>query len=160
MSHAKSSRFPLPAQLWDQIGLGLSTLCVIHCLAIPFIASVLPLIPMGETLHEWSHPVFMLLILPTIWLAARRSLFDRRIVGFLVAGFVFLLLGWSVGHYILGELGEAVITTAGSLTLMAGHYFNYKHHRSCKVSSHHHHPHLEQIAHDHGHHEHCTHEKA
>ncbi len=127
--------------LWDRLGIGLSTLCLIHCLALPVLVSLLPIVPVPEVIHEWSHPVLAVVILPTIVLAIRRSAHDRRIHAYLIGGFAVILTGWAVGHSVLGFLAETTFTVAGSVLLIIGHVLNYRHHQVCKNDHHHHHPH-------------------
>ncbi len=63
----------ITTSIWDRLGVGLSTLCMIHCLALPIFLSVLPSVPLFESLHGWTHPVFAALILPTVIQASRHA---------------------------------------------------------------------------------------
>ena len=114
------------------------------------------MVPVPEFIHEWSHPVLAVVILPTIVQAIRRSAHDRRIHAYLIGGFVVILTGWAVGHSVWGTLTETLFTVAGSALLIVGHVLNYRHHRVCKNALHHHHPELEHgeaegHSHDHSH---------
>jgi hypothetical protein len=126
--------------IWDKLGLSLSALCAIHCLFIPVIIAVLPLSPFALAVEHWFHPVFALLIAPTIFYAVRRSHFNKRIVTLLTTGFILIIAGWLLGHYILGHIFETITTLIGSIFLIAGHWHNYRHHQTCSNASHHHHP--------------------
>lgn len=126
--------------LWDKFGIGVSGICAIHCLFFPAIISLLPVFTFAPYLHEWAHPLFLVLLLPIVYYAAKRSHFDRRITSLLVIGFLFVLAGWLLGHFWLGLAVETTLTLIGSFVLIAGHWLNYRHHRSCKVKSHNHHP--------------------
>lgn len=126
--------------LWDKFGIGVSGICAIHCLFFPAIISLLPALTTVSYLHEWAHPVFLILLLPIVYFAAKRSHFDGIITTLLTVGFAFVLAGWLLGHLWLGLVTEITLTVIGSLILIAGHWLNYKHHRSCKVKSHNHHP--------------------
>lgn len=134
----------LSVTLWDRLGIGLSTLCLIHCLALPVVVSLLPMVPVPEVIHEWSHPVLAVVILPTVVQAIRRSVHDRRIHLFLIGGFGVILAGWAIGHSVLGFVAETLFTLAGSVLLIVGHVLNYRHHRVCKNHQHQHHPDFEQ----------------
>jgi hypothetical protein len=125
--------------LWDRFGLGISTICAIHCLVFPVLIALLPLasVPLFE---EWLHPVFVALIAPTVYFASKRSHFDKKITRLLVWGFVLVLAGWLLGHFWLGFWFETGATFAGSVLLIWGHWLNYRHHQSCTVHSHNHHP--------------------
>lgn len=133
--------------LWDKLGIGISGVCAIHCLLIPVVVAVLPLWGFATVLHDVLHPVFILLIAPTVYFASKRSHFDRKITSLLTAGFLFILIGWVFGHFWIGFLFETILTVIGSAVLIAGHWFNYRHHQSCRVRKHNHHPGLEEEKH-------------
>lgn len=126
--------------LWDRFGIGVSGICAIHCLFFPILISALPLMSVASIIHGWAHPVFVLMIAPAVYFAVRRSHYDKTITILLGAGFLAILLGWIVGHYWLGTLFETYMTLFGSVVLIAGHWFNYRHHRVCKNHTHNHHP--------------------
>lgn len=89
---------------------------------------------------EWLHPLFIALLAPAVYFAIRRSHRDKKITAILVVGLVFVLLGYALGHYWLGHLTEVILTVAGSVILITGHWLNYRHHRTCKNHTHNHHP--------------------
>lgn len=126
--------------LWDRIGIGVSGICAIHCLILPVLISLAPLWGFTSFLHGWAHPLFIILLVPTIYYAARRSYFDRKIVWLLLTGFVLVLTGWLAGHQWFGLIFETVVTMIGSVFLIAGHWLNFRHHRVCNNSRHVHHP--------------------
>lgn len=126
--------------IWDRLGLSLSVLCAIHCLFVPVVFALLPLTPFLLAIEGWLHPLFIILIAPTVFYASRRSHYDKKIVSLLAIGFTLILMGWLVGHQWLGEFFETAATLVGSIFLIAGHWFNYRHHQSCENASHTHHP--------------------
>jgi hypothetical protein len=126
--------------LWDRFGIGVSGICTIHCLIFPVIISVLPLWPAISTLYEWLHPAFIVLLIPIIYFASRRNHFDFKVTLTLITGFLFVLLGWLIGHLWLGVWFEVALTFLGSTILIIGHWFNFHHHRHCNNSRHRHHP--------------------
>jgi len=126
--------------LLDRFGIGVSGICAIHCLVVPVLISVLPLWSVSMTIHEWLHPLFILLLLPVVYFAAKRSHYDRKITTLLITGFLLLLAGWLLGHFWLGLIFESAATFTGSILLIAGHWFNYRHHRVCTNHRHNHHP--------------------
>lgn len=130
--------------LWDKLGIGISGVCAIHCLLLPAVVALLPLWTFATVLHDWLHPVFILLIAPTVYFASKRSHFDHKVTGLLSAGFLLILFGWLLGHFWIGVLFETILTVLGSIILITGHWFNYRHHQSCKIKKHNHHPSLEE----------------
>jgi hypothetical protein len=131
--------------IWDRLGISVSGICAIHCLVVPVIISILPLWSFANLFHSWMHPVFILLLIPVVYFAVRRSHFDRTITVILFAGFSFVVIGWLLGHFWLGFLFETFMTLLGSGMLIAGHWLNYRHHRVCSNKKHHHHPISEKV---------------
>ncbi|WP_340105520.1 MerC domain-containing protein [Rhodohalobacter sp. 8-1] len=132
--------------LWDRFGVGVSTICAIHCLFFPVLISLLPVTTFLPAMHDWAHPVFIITLIPIVYFASRRSHYDPKIVSFLTGGFIIVLIGWLGGHLLFGYVFETVVTLFGSVILIVGHWFNYRHHRQCKNHSHEHHPVAEKMA--------------
>ncbi|HKL16030.1 MAG TPA: MerC domain-containing protein [Balneolaceae bacterium] len=126
--------------LWDKFGFGVSTICAIHCLFFPVLISILPVTTFLPALHNWAHPFFIITLIPIVYFASRRSHYDYKIVSLLTGGFLIVVAGWLGGHLLFGYAFETITTLAGSAVLIAGHWFNYRHHQQCSNKSHHHHP--------------------
>jgi len=131
--------------LWDKFGFGVSTICAIHCLFFPVLISILPVTSFLPTLHNWAHPFFILTLIPIVYFASRRSHYDATITSLLVGGFLIVIAGWLGGHLFFGYTFETVTTLVGSVILVSGHWFNYRHHQQCSNKSHHHHPVAEKM---------------
>lgn len=114
---------------WDRIGIGLSGVCAIHCLLFPVLIALLPLWPVTEHLHQWTHPILFLLIVPTVWFALRGGHAPRRASASMLGGLLIIALAW-VLHEPAGLWGEAFITLGGSVLLIYGHWLNYRSHRT------------------------------
>ncbi|MFH5832903.1 MerC domain-containing protein [Halalkalibaculum sp. DA3122] len=124
---------PSPA-LWDRLGISLSGICAVHCLFFPVAIALLPLWPAAEAIHDWTHPILFLLIVPTVIFALRGGVVDSRVPALLYAGLLVVGLAWLL-HDPLGNFGEAAVTMAGSGLLVAGHWFNYRYHKNrCKTA--------------------------
>ncbi len=131
--------------LWDKFGLSVSGICAIHCLFFPVFVSILPIWGAANIIHEWAHPIFILLLMPAVYFAAKRSHYDKTITTILYAGLLLVISGWLFGHFWLGFIFETSVTLLGSGMLIAGHWFNYRHHRSCSNKNHNHHPIAKEI---------------
>lgn len=97
---------------------------------MPVLIAMLPLWSFGEALHTWLHPIFAILLIPVTWFAAKsvyRENRPRRIVGFLGAGLVLVLLAIPA-HLLVGEISETTITLLGSGLLIVGHWQNWRTH--------------------------------
>ncbi len=120
----------IAADLWDRVGIGVSGLCLVHCLIAPFALAVLPLWPAAFTLHAWLHVAFALVLIPitgyAMW-GARRWHGSRQAAGLLGAGLL-LVVAAAFGPF--GEMSAAVVTILGSVLLVAGHWRNW---RACRA---------------------------
>lgn len=125
--------------IWDRLGIGVSTVCAIHCLFFPVLIALMPVASVSSVSSDWLHPLFVILIAPTVYFAAKRSHFARTVTSLLLAGFILILAGWLIGHYWLGFWAETVLTIGGSIVLITGHWRNYRHHQTCENKAHHHH---------------------
>lgn len=118
--------------IWDRIGISLSGFCAVHCLFFPVVLSLLPLWPVAESIHAWTHPVLFVLIVPTVFLALRNKSLFSAVSYWLFAGLAVIALAW-VLHSAIGNWGEAIITMLGSALLVTGHIMNYREHRKREV---------------------------
>ena len=108
----------------DMSAIGLSGLCLIHCLALPLLAAFLPVAGVvGE--NEWVHRALVVVAVPVSLLALVRN-HDRP--GFALR-FGVALTG--IALLIAGALVEAlhdfetILTVAGGLVLASAHLLNW-----------------------------------
>lgn len=110
----------------DGSALGLSGLCLLHCLALPVFAALLPAFGFWAR-TEWVHVLFVLVAAPLAALALLRPVHGRLapavLIGLGVMGV--LLLG-------LGAFGPGTAhipaTVAGSVSLVCAHILNLSRH--------------------------------
>lgn len=101
----------------DGSAIVLSSLCLIHCLALPLLSAVLPIAGVWAE-AEWLHRAFVLAAIPfsLIGLSSKRLTVP---IGILIAsGIGFLLLGAFVES--LHDY-ETQLTVIGALLLASGH---------------------------------------
>ncbi|MDP1617706.1 MerC domain-containing protein [Phenylobacterium sp.] len=108
------------AGLLDGSAIGLSGLCLIHCLALPVAAAFAPLVGLwGEA--EWVHLAFVILAAPlsvgALLLAQPRRL---RPISLAASGLALLVSG------LVFHDAETLLTVAGGLTLASAHLMNWK----------------------------------
>lgn len=119
---------------WDRVGIGLSGLCAVHCMAMPVVMVSLPLWPMADAVHAWVHPLFVLALLPVtaVALRATRGKPEAKAVRVLLSGGLLIVaLAALVGHETGGEMGETAFTLLGSGLLVLGHWRNEQICRRC-----------------------------
>lgn len=115
------------AALLDAGAVALSSLCLLHCLALPLLAAALPLFGTWAE-AEWVHLLFVAIALPltgyALWRAERRR--PLPVLAWATAGV-------GLGLLLAGALAlpthdwETPMTVAGSLLLAATHIWNARH---------------------------------
>jgi hypothetical protein len=120
----------------DGAAVGLSGLCLLHCLALPFVVGALPiLLPLaGGHLH-----VQMLLIAIPLSIVAIGTGFaghrNVRVVLGAIAGLVLLGIGATIAHDSLGVVADRIFSIGGAVVLAAAHLYNgllaRKHRAAC-----------------------------
>ena len=128
-------------QIIDRLAISLSGLCVAHCLLFPILGALIPsFVSLGltsESFHFWM----VASVLPTsIYALAlgckKHAQFSVFFLGLL--GLCSLVLALTLGHDLLGELGEKVLTLIGALFIAFAHVKNFKlcqQQRNCSCES-------------------------
>jgi hypothetical protein len=119
---------------FDFAAMGLSGLCLIHCLALPAVAAILPMVAVWAR-AEWVHGLFVACAAPitglALWRAHRAHPSPPALVVLASLGLTALLLGalgWPRPAW------ETQVTVAGSLALATAHVWNWRRahrHRAC-----------------------------
>ena len=123
--------------LFDRIAIILSSICVIHCIALPIIASLTPLFAVtlhhGNNLHEfWFHYFILIFILPFSILAIilgyrhHRQILPAVIaaVGLSILVFTSIFAGTLISNQIIPHEGETWLTLSGGIVHAIGHIMN------------------------------------
>jgi hypothetical protein len=124
-----STRLDKSGESLDTVAMGISALCVFHCLATPVLLVLFPII--GGTLfasHAF-HALLLLLVLPTstlaLYLGYRRH--RRPLALWLgVVGMAILLVAALLGPEVLSAGGERATTSAGGIVLATAHFINLR----------------------------------
>ncbi|MDV3516301.1 MerC domain-containing protein [Stenotrophomonas sp. C1657] len=115
------------AALLDAGAVALSSLCLLHCLALPLLAAALPLFGVWAE-AEWVHLVFVAIALPitglALWRAERRQ--PLPALAWLSAGMGLALL-MAGALAVPSHAWETPLTVTGSLLLAATHLWNAQH---------------------------------
>lgn len=122
---------------FDRIAITLSGICVIHCIAFPIIASLIPLfsttILHGHAMHDfWFHHFILLFILPFSLIAIiagyqRHKQFLPVVItsiGLTVLVTTSLFAGELISNHIIPHQGETILTLIGGIIHAAGHFMN------------------------------------
>ncbi len=111
------------ASLGDRCAIGLSGLCLVHCLGLPMALSLAPAaFVWGEA--EWVHGVLFLLALPvSLWTLAGSSDRSWPLLG--LAGLGLALLAAGAAGFPSHDM-ETPVTVTGALLLAAAHGLNWR----------------------------------
>jgi hypothetical protein len=120
----------------DQSAVALSGLCLLHCLALPFVVGLLPFVgPVGD---DHFHLQMLLLVIPVSVLAFGLGFRRHRSTGILFAGalgLTLLTIGATVAHDQLGALADRLFTVAAALTLAVAHFYNARRAKHCRAET-------------------------
>lgn len=119
-----------PADFWtrllDRSAIGLSGLCLVHCLAFPVIVALLPAMASVLPRQPWVHAAILSAALPLAGIALWRGWSrhrDRRPGLFGALGLTLMGVGLATGD---GGIVETVLTVIGGLMLAAAHALNWR----------------------------------
>ena len=118
----------------DRIGITASTLCAIHCAALPFLITVLPMWGIGFLANEAVEVTMIAVsLILGIWSlsGAYRKQHHR------IAPLVVLVLGFACiafGHLSGTELLEPIMIPLGGFTIAIAHFINLRMLKSCPIN--------------------------
>tara|TARA_B100000925_G_scaffold205833_1_gene156470 strand:- start:38 stop:526 length:489 start_codon:yes stop_codon:yes gene_type:complete len=118
----------------DRIAVQLSGLCLLHCLALPLVIAVVPVLGLAEHGHAFFHQLMLLVVVPVAMISLGRGYIVHRrarVAFFGVLGVALLATAAllvhphaHIGPTVTAETAERWITVAGALILAAAHTFN------------------------------------
>ncbi len=122
---------------FDRFAILLSGICAIHCVALPIIASLIPLLSVtiqhGHALHEfWFHQLIILFILPVSVIAlvtGYRSHFQLipvivASIGLLILVAVTVSAEYLISHHVMPYYAETIGMIIGGIIHAIGHVLN------------------------------------
>ena len=119
----------------DVSAVGLSSLCLVHCLMLPVVVSVYPA-TIAVTLSDEVFHLFMVLMAIPISVFALffgcRSHKSYSVGLTRALGIGLLFMSAFLPHEFVGETGERLLTVSGALTLSVSHILNFRLCRSVK----------------------------
>jgi hypothetical protein len=105
----------------DRVGISLSSLCILHCLLLPMLATILPFFGVISEI-EWVHKSLVLFAIPAaMTLILSRTRF--HILAFASLGLILIVSAafWKPFHDL-----EVVLTVIGASLLCAAHMLRLK----------------------------------
>ena len=117
----------------DKIGISASLLCAIHCAALPFIMTLLPLWGLSFIANDWVEiGMIVLSLILGIWSLGKSFKLHKRITPV-----IFLILGFgsiAIGHFSGLEVLEPILIPLGGLIIASSHLINLKYLKKCRIS--------------------------
>ena len=111
-------------RILDRFAIGLSSLCLVHCLATPLMLLLLPAVSLGFALPDSFHIWMLLTAIPVSILALRSGHRHHRQKLPAIAAITGLsLLGYGAIFMATAKL-ELLVTVAGARCLAGAHYWN------------------------------------
>ena len=113
----------------DRLAIGLSMMCVIHCLALPLLLALLPSMAALQLDNEAFHIWMVIAVLPTSIYALTLGCKQHKRYRLLFLGSIglaLLVIALGLGEEHIGEAGEKTLTVLGAGFVALGHWFNYR----------------------------------
>lgn len=113
----------------DRTAIGLSVLCVLHCLALPLALIAGSSLTAFWFADEIFHQLLVFLVLPTsiigLMLGCKRHK-AWAVLAWGLCGVSVLAFAALFGHDVAGEIGEKIFTVLGSILVVVGHVLNFR----------------------------------
>ena len=114
---------------FDNIAIGFSVVCALHCLLLPIAVIFLPAISSTFLGSEDFHKTLLYFVIPSSIIALSlgckmHGKYNVYLYGIL--GIATLLIAAFFGHDYFGENGETILTLLGASIVSFGHFKNQK----------------------------------
>ena len=113
----------------NNLAIGLSSLCVMHCLATPLLIVLLPSAMATQLESEALHTWLLIGVIPTSlfsMLMGCRKHKSYKVAITISVGLLLLISAVFTEDLANGEVLEKVLTVSGACIIALGHYFNFR----------------------------------
>ena len=113
----------------DGLAIAMSVACVMHCLMLPVLVVLFPILGSTVMANESFHGLLLFLIIPSSLLALYmgcRQHGDGWVLALGITGLVILAAAAALGTEALGVEGEKALTGLGGTVLAIGHWKNFR----------------------------------
>lgn len=113
----------------DRIAIGLSAVCIVHCIAVPLLIALLPLAAAAFGRDAHFHALMLWLVVPTSVVGFALGYRVHRRAAVVAAGALALALVAAAGlwgHAYWPPLTESIVSIAGSFGLAIAHVLNFR----------------------------------
>jgi hypothetical protein len=126
------------SKYFDRIAIALSTICIVHCLAMPFILALLPVAALTLGSDGHFHALMLWFVVPTSILGLGLGYRVHQRAGVVLLGAVAICALAVIAlyaHQRWDRSAETLANVAASVALAAAHWRNFR-----EVRRAHHHP--------------------
>lgn len=127
MEHAHTDEPNHVIASMDALGIAASSLCLVHCLAMPLVVGILPLLGLKFLEGHSAHVTLAFFVLTFALLAIVPGYLRHRradILAMMLVGVGLVLYATFLAQFTLGESAEIPIITVGNLILVFTHLRN------------------------------------
>jgi len=121
--------------LIEGIAVGATIACLVHCLALPLLFALIPVISTVLPIPEHFHVIALGLAIPATGGALFAGYRRHRIAGPLVAGTAGLVLLTLGATHWEATPSETPVTVLGSLCIAAAHLVNWRYRRAAHAAA-------------------------
>ena len=117
------------SSLTNNFAIGLSAMCVLHCLATPLLLVLLPSLSALNLENEAFHSWLLIAVIPTSLFSLAmgcKQHRDYRVLVLGILGLTVLISAVFVEDLAHGELLEKVLTVSGAVVVAFAHYMNFR----------------------------------
>ena len=119
----------LLSKYFDRVAITLSTICIVHCLAMPFVIALLPVAAFTVGGDGHFHSLMLWFVVPTSVLGFGLGLRVHRradivVMGVIAIGALAAAALW--GHRAWDPSVEVLVNVAASVLLAAAHWRNFR----------------------------------
>lgn len=121
----------------DKAAIGVSLLCVVHCLSIPFIIALGPALNLWFWGSEGFHLALLVVVIPLSLVAfglGYRYHKNKKMLKPGLAGLAIVTLAAILEMIWIGPATAAIITSTGGVLLIAAHFMNLKAQKTCNAA--------------------------
>jgi cation transport ATPase len=113
----------------DKAAIGVSALCVVHCLSVPLLVVFSPSLNLWLWGSEGFHLLLLAIVVPLSLIAFRRGFLHHRNLSLLwpgLIGLAIIVLAALLEIAVIGHEMAALLTTFGGIGLIISHWRNMR----------------------------------
>ncbi len=119
-------------KLFDVLGMGLSGLCIIHCIVLPLVVLLYPAANFTEN-HLIHDLIFVLIVLAALLAFLPHAIKEKsyKLLVLPVIGVVLMIVSNSIFHHEKSSI-NLILSLVGSLCLIVAHYKHFQAKNCCE----------------------------